>query len=210
MNLSLNGKNFSIRTHKLVAQAFLPNLNNYREINHKDSNKQNNCVDNLEWCSRSRNMQQVANEVYSGKRELNFYLDIYCYKPITGEFVAKFCSLVEAIAKMDFSKKTRCGIASIFRGEALTAKGYLWSLKKLTSEEVQRRTLGRNVVCPMEDFYGYSNDGKTLVFAFHGFRELKNKMGENYAHSLLRKLRKNNFSCKYKNICWSLYPKEKK
>lgn len=37
--------------HRLVANAFLPNLNNLPIINHKDENKLNNRVDNLEWCS---------------------------------------------------------------------------------------------------------------------------------------------------------------
>lgn len=41
--------------HRLVAEAFLPNTNNYEMVNHKDENKANNRVDNLEWCSRSYN-----------------------------------------------------------------------------------------------------------------------------------------------------------
>lgn len=45
--------------HKLVATAFIENNNNYREINHKDGNKHNNYVDNLEWCSRSYNIKHA-------------------------------------------------------------------------------------------------------------------------------------------------------
>lgn len=45
--------------HKLVAKAFIPNPNNLREINHKDGNKQNNSVTNLEWCSRSDNIKHA-------------------------------------------------------------------------------------------------------------------------------------------------------
>ena len=47
------GKNYKI--HRLVAQAFLDNSNNLPEVNHKDENKQNNCVQNLEWCDRAYN-----------------------------------------------------------------------------------------------------------------------------------------------------------
>ena len=47
-------KRFSI--HRLVAQAFIPNIYNYKEINHKDENPLNNNVDNLEWCSHKYNM----------------------------------------------------------------------------------------------------------------------------------------------------------
>jgi hypothetical protein len=41
--------------HILVATAFIPNPDNLREVNHKDFNKQNNCVDNLEWVSSRDN-----------------------------------------------------------------------------------------------------------------------------------------------------------
>lgn len=47
------GKTFSI--HKLVAQAFIPNSNGFKYINHKDEDKQNNNVDNLEWCTSEYN-----------------------------------------------------------------------------------------------------------------------------------------------------------
>ena len=49
------------RIHRLVALAFIDNPNNYTEINHIDGNKTNNCVSNLEWCSRKTNMQHAAN-----------------------------------------------------------------------------------------------------------------------------------------------------
>ena len=42
--------------HRLVAEQFIKNNKNYKEINHMDGNKSNNCVDNLEWCSRKQNI----------------------------------------------------------------------------------------------------------------------------------------------------------
>ena len=42
--------------HRLVALTFIPNPNNYPQINHKDYNKQNNRLENLEWCSPLQNL----------------------------------------------------------------------------------------------------------------------------------------------------------
>lgn len=43
--------------HRLIAQTFLDNPNTYKQVNHKDHNKQNNVVDNLEWCSAKQNAE---------------------------------------------------------------------------------------------------------------------------------------------------------
>lgn len=53
--LCRNGKTEAKLIHRLVAQAFIPNLDNLPCINHKDENPSNNCVDNLEWCSYKYN-----------------------------------------------------------------------------------------------------------------------------------------------------------
>ena len=54
--LNKNGKLKQVRLHQLVAKAFIPNPNNYIEINHIDGNKLNNELSNLEWCSRKHNV----------------------------------------------------------------------------------------------------------------------------------------------------------
>ena len=52
-----NGKQKNCRVHRLVAEHFLPNPDNMKEVNHKDGNKDNNRADNLEWCTRSHNVK---------------------------------------------------------------------------------------------------------------------------------------------------------
>lgn len=51
-----NNKQRKFCIHILVAKAFIPNPNGLLEINHKDENKTNNCVENLEWCTHLYNM----------------------------------------------------------------------------------------------------------------------------------------------------------
>ena len=55
IKLFMNGKPKMYKVHRLVAQAFIPNPNNYPQVNHKDENKANNCVSNLEWCTNEYN-----------------------------------------------------------------------------------------------------------------------------------------------------------
>ena len=53
--LSLNGHSKYYYVHRLVAELFIPNSDNLPYVNHKDGDKSNNHVDNLEWCTRSEN-----------------------------------------------------------------------------------------------------------------------------------------------------------
>ena len=61
--LSENGKKHYLRVHRLVAETFIPNPLNLLEVNHKDENKLNNHVSNLEWCTSH------YNKVYGDRRE---------------------------------------------------------------------------------------------------------------------------------------------
>lgn len=53
--LSLSNIKKTVLVHRIVAEAFIENNNNYLEVNHLDGNKQNNSVSNLEWCSHAQN-----------------------------------------------------------------------------------------------------------------------------------------------------------
>lgn len=55
VRLYKNGKWRTIRLHRIIAEAFIPNENNLPEINHIDEDKSNNAASNLEWCTRKYN-----------------------------------------------------------------------------------------------------------------------------------------------------------
>lgn len=67
--LCQNGHNHKSQfIHRLVAQAFIPNPKKYKEVNHKDEDKTNNCVSNLEWISHLSNCNYgTRNEKVSQK-----------------------------------------------------------------------------------------------------------------------------------------------
>lgn len=73
--LCKNGKTKNFRIHRLVANAFIENPNNYPQINHKDEDKTNNKASNLEWCNnqynkRFSNAKQVMGISKDGRKTI--------------------------------------------------------------------------------------------------------------------------------------------
>lgn len=93
--LSVEQKHAHKYVHRLVAEAFLSNPHHYEQINHKDENKWNNNVNNLEWCNSQYNMD------YSRSREV-IQIDRN-----TNEIVGVFKSAREA------GRQTECISSSI-------------------------------------------------------------------------------------------------
>jgi hypothetical protein len=72
--------NKSARIHRLVAEAFIPNLNNLPQVNHIDGNKNNNCISNLEWCDNRTNSIHRHKSTHPGVvfiKENKYYAKIH-------------------------------------------------------------------------------------------------------------------------------------
>lgn len=64
VKLCMNGVEKNYQVHRLVAMAFIPNTQNKPQVNHKDTNKKNNKLSNLEWVTNSENqIHAVSNGV---------------------------------------------------------------------------------------------------------------------------------------------------
>lgn len=109
--------------HRLVANAFIPNPNNYPIVNHKDENKLNNCVDNLEWCTQKHNVNYGTG---IAKRARSQSKKVLQFKP-DGTFVKEWKSIndIERITGYSSGHISRC-----CRNIRKTAYGYIWKYKK--------------------------------------------------------------------------------
>ena len=118
--------------HRLVAQAFIVNANNFDYINHIDGCKTNNCVSNLEWCNNSMNMKH-AYMMGLIKPNTQNLVEAHSKKVVQltcdCTLVAEFNSVKDAAHYYGYNLSN---IARVCRREksSKTYKGYIWRYKK--------------------------------------------------------------------------------
>ena len=101
--------------HKLVAMAYIPNPNNLPQINHKDENKENNSVNNLEWCTNKYNSNYGTRNKRMAKSKWKKVLCIELNRIFYSEKQA------ERELKIGVSRISEC-----CSGKNKTAGGYHW------------------------------------------------------------------------------------
>ena len=123
--LCLYGVHHHFTVHRLVANAFIPNGNNLPEINHKDENKANNNVTNLEWCSRVYNANYGTNPQRIKERMQNNHptaIKVNQYS-MDGKFIKTWKSQREAARSLGIRGEN---ISRNIKGKYHHAGGYLW------------------------------------------------------------------------------------
>ena len=123
VSLSKRSIKKTFNVHRLVAEHFLPRPPKATEVNHKDGNKHNNNLSNLEWVTQRENLHHAMdvlgiNPFGKPPRRVN------CYD-INGNFIKEYPS-VSAAARSTGKRNARVGITLACQGEYRTAHGYKW------------------------------------------------------------------------------------
>lgn len=112
--------------HRLVAETFIPNPEQKKEVNHIDENKLNNKANNLEWVTRTENAHHGTGEQ---RRVEKYKKKVYQYTK-EGQFVKEWdCSV--SCQKEGFSPSS---IRRCCKGEYSQHKGYRWSYEPLQGD----------------------------------------------------------------------------
>lgn len=122
VGLSKNGVYSQKLVHRLVAEAYIPNVSNLPEVNHKDENKQNNAVENLEWCDKKYNINYATANLRRAK-SISKAKAKGCYAIKADGTIQSFESMREAAAITGISQG---GISSVCSGKRKTAGGLIW------------------------------------------------------------------------------------
>lgn len=133
--LHKNGVKKTCSVHRLVAKHFIENTEDKPCVNHKDGNRLNNDVSNLEWCTHSENIKHSYREL--GRKSANVMENRFgkdhprskaIYKIKDGAIVEEFGSISEAVRAMDKITQSSISIACKTKGKIY--KGFEWSFKE--------------------------------------------------------------------------------
>lgn len=137
MNVRLykNGVGKTVKVHRAVAMAFIDNNEKKPTVNHKDGNKTNNCVDNLEWFTHK---EQTRHAIETGLKKRN-----YRFEEIKDEFIEKYSNGSSVSELSRFYNTTAKTVSSLLKRNGIKVK----TSDELETKPVICRTVEGVFVC---------------------------------------------------------------
>ena len=149
VHLSIDGVMKSHKVHRLVAKTFIPNPYNLPQVNHKDEDKTNNCVENLEWCTQSYNMnyndgqkRRAASRDYeeiSKKRSEAQSKEVTQY-----DFDGRIVAIWRNAYVAEEHGYNRTMINQCCLGNKKSHKGYVWKYTNNIEKQIPKKPYGTN------------------------------------------------------------------
>lgn len=126
ITLTKNGNPKQYFVHRLMAKAFIDNPENKTQVNHKNGNKSDNSIENLEWCTQSENRIHCLKHLKPQLKNNKLSKEVI-QKDIDGNIIKIFPSAKQAMRDTGFSQGH---ISEVCRGEKKTYKGFIWEYCK--------------------------------------------------------------------------------
>lgn len=134
LKVTLHGK--GCLAHRIVAEHFIDNPLSKEQVNHKDGNKKNNCVSNLEWATRKENMNHAKNTNLNKAMQLNNTITskpVLQYDLKTKKVIRKFKSTMDVYRELGCDPNNICNVCN---GKNKSCYGYGWKYEKSKSVTV--------------------------------------------------------------------------
>lgn len=136
VNIYFPNKVKKIKIHRLVGLTLIPNPHGLPQLNHKDENKENNYVENLEWCTNYYNHEYGTAKLRIAEK-ISVAVDQYS---LSGKFIRTWRSMSEASRELGLSLKS---ISSCCRMRSYQHGGYKWEYNDKTHPVFSEKPEGR-------------------------------------------------------------------
>lgn len=195
-----DNKRCLVTVHRLVAIAFLANPNNLPCVNHKDENKANNNVINLEWCTQQYNVNYGSGKLRLSIANTNnpaYSKQIYQFD-FNGRFIQSYVSAAEA------ARQTGLKLSTISKAAAHNNKyagNWLWSYDREYNFKMEIEYIGRlHYWWNCQNINQYDKRGN-FIRSFIGFNQIKEFLNNpKFNMSNIIQSMKRNGSCY--GYCW--------
>lgn len=166
--LSKEGVKKTIRIHILVAEAFIPNPNNYPIINHRDERPKNNYFENLEWCDYKYNLNYGT---AMKRRRISSSLKNIMQYDLNGNLIKKWNSTFDLREETDYNVN---GIIRVCNGNLKTSNNFIW---RFEGDAFDKYDL------PIDQLYDYDKPvvrydmNANIIKEYNSMREASKELG---------------------------------
>ena len=144
VRVTIEREKLSYKVHREIAKAFIPNPSNLPQVNHKDGNKDNNAVDNLEWVTNKENAHHaIKNGLWDSLFEASRKEDERRKRAVIGHYYSAdecLCRRFESVSEAERFVDSR-HVVDVLKGRRNTVKGWCFQYEEvMPNADIDDRT----------------------------------------------------------------------